>query len=150
ARISGKAGSRSVRARSRQRRQAEWPGRTSGPTTPIASLADAARCGTPWLTSMPGSSRLWLSARMTRSGRRRGRDRGPVAAPGRPVAAPGRPVAVPGRLVSVSGRPVAVPGRLVAVRGWLVAVPGRLVAVPGWLVAVPGRLVAVPGRLVAV
>ena len=47
ARMRGQAGSRAVLLRSRQRTQADRPGSTSGPTTPIASSACTTRCGTP-------------------------------------------------------------------------------------------------------
>ena len=42
----GQAGSRAALLRSTQRTQADRPGRTSGPTTPIASSACTTRCGT--------------------------------------------------------------------------------------------------------
>ncbi|HXT91060.1 MAG TPA: hypothetical protein VN714_17550, partial [Trebonia sp.] len=56
ARILGQAGSRSALLRSTQRTHAERPGRTSGPTTPIASSARTTRCGTRSRVSPAASS----------------------------------------------------------------------------------------------
>ena len=56
ARMSGQAGSRSLRAMSTQLRQAVRPGRTSGPTTPIASGVAAVRCAISPATRVAGNS----------------------------------------------------------------------------------------------
>ncbi|HEY5400986.1 MAG TPA: hypothetical protein VIL16_36935 [Trebonia sp.] len=83
ARMRGQAGSRAVLLRSRQRTQAHCPGRTSGPTTPIASSACATRCGTrcrirssrttgsgrPVSTARSGSRRLSSAVRTSRATR---------------------------------------------------------------------------------
>jgi hypothetical protein len=70
ARIRGQAGSRAALLRSTQRAQVERPGRTSGPTVPMASAAPASRCGTRSrvnAASSTGSGRPVITAR---SGRR--------------------------------------------------------------------------------
>ena len=68
ARIFGHCGSASVLRRSTQFRQAELPGRTSGPTTPIASPVRSARCGTRSRISCPVRSGRVSPVRITRSG----------------------------------------------------------------------------------
>ena len=79
ARMSGQAGSRSVRYMSRQRKQAVRPGSTSGPTMPIASLADAIRCGIRSFIRAADSSGSDCPISTVRSGRA-GRRGGPAVA----------------------------------------------------------------------
>ena len=71
ARIRGQAGSRAALLRSTQRAQAERPGRTSGPTVPIASSACATRYGTRSRTSPASSTGSGRPVTTARSGRRR-------------------------------------------------------------------------------
>ena len=68
AKIFGHCGSASVFRRSTQLRHAERPGRTSGPTTPIASPVHSARCGTRSRSSWPVRSGSVGPVRITRSG----------------------------------------------------------------------------------
>ena len=70
ARIAGQAGSRVALLRSTQRAQADCPGSTSGPTTPIASSASATRCGTRSLVSAASSTGSGRPAITARSGSR--------------------------------------------------------------------------------
>jgi hypothetical protein len=68
AKIFGHSGSASALRRSTQCKQAERPGRTSGPTTPIASPVRSARCGTRSRISSPVSPGSVIPVRITRSG----------------------------------------------------------------------------------
>jgi len=82
--MSGQAGSRSALARSRHRKHAVTPGRTSGPTMPIASSAETARCGTRDRRSSSAVPGGWGPASTTRSGGFTGcRPAGAPAAAGR-------------------------------------------------------------------
>jgi hypothetical protein len=88
-----------VRARSRQRRQAVAPGRTSGPTTPLPSRTCATRCGLRRSCASVRSSRgsRPVGASTTRSGER--------CAARRP---PGHPAASRSRAASPRLRPTSV------------------------------------------
>ncbi len=70
ARIRGQAGSRPALLRSTQRTQADRPGTTSGPTTPIASSASTTRCGTRSRASDASSTGSGRPAITARSGTR--------------------------------------------------------------------------------
>jgi hypothetical protein len=71
ARMAGQAGSLLALLRFTQRPQAERPGSTSGPTTPIASSASTSRCGTRSLVSAVRSTGSGRPAMTARSGTRR-------------------------------------------------------------------------------
>ncbi|HEX4087179.1 MAG TPA: hypothetical protein VHZ33_00620 [Trebonia sp.] len=72
ARMRGQAGSLAVLLRSRQRTQADRPGRTSGPTTPMASSACVTRCGTRCLVSSASTTGSGRPVSTARSGSRPG------------------------------------------------------------------------------
>ncbi len=72
ARMRGQAGSRAALLRSTQRTQADRPGTTSGPTTPIASSACTTRCGTRCRISSASTTGSGRPVSTARSGSRRG------------------------------------------------------------------------------